>query len=278
MEDKKITCEEPGYYGQYLNRLKEILEHRGIAYWNDRECSNVIAALVGSTKLFTVKFTAWDNYVQPFVEFPFRVQDNTTAILALYLAQYNYGQMEEQCEKVLFLDADMGKLILTYGFGVKCPDFRKDSEEEIWDYVSELIEAGEDVYTWLNHLAVGKMEQTLRRLYRLLLSKAETLLQDREERMGDVRYGIKSVRELAEDPFCMIDEKARRLGIPTYREILAQNCDGVAAEQEREREQKSSNHVRLTLADFLKNTLNTETLPEVKIEEVPDAGEDEFWK
>lgn len=321
MEDKKIICEEAECKESFLNRLRAILERREIIYWNDPKYSNVIAAGVGSEKFFTVKFVALEDYVQPFVEFPFRVQSNTTAIMALYLADYNHEQMDEQRGKMLYLNADMGKIILTYGFGVKCPDFNKESEEEIWEYVSELIEAGEDVYTCLNQLAVGKTGQTLRRLYLMLLEKAVKVLQGREEKTEEVTYGIKKLKEDAKDPFCLMDERARRLGMPTYREFLAMRRESIlqenededeeawedkeekarreddedesvwceedkkeqireeaAAEQEREADKKSGNHVRLTLADFLKNTLNTETLPEVKIEDVPDAGEDEFWK
>ena len=121
------------------------------------------------------------------VVFPFRVQFDALALMALYCCEFN-------CEKaytILDLDLDDGELSLKYAYYV--PDEEHFDRVEFKKIMDALIGVAEEKYVTLSHLSMGVLHSNRALNKKILQSAVESL--DGTIDVDEINYGAEIIRD-----------------------------------------------------------------------------------
>lgn len=121
--------------------------------------------------------------------FTFRVQCNSLALVALYMAEFNHDKAFSSMK----MNLDEGEVTIGYAYLLgKLSDFNPGY---FWIYVSSLIQPALEVYTRLQHLAVGKVSKEIKDYYKILLEKSLAVINEEEEEEEDIIFGSEGLEK-----------------------------------------------------------------------------------
>lgn len=159
-----------------LNCIKATLDKHKVKYSDDSDEDKIIGILLGiDNKVFSMKIILQDEKVIFILAFPFRVQSNSVAIVALYMAQFNVNKAFSEMN----MDLDDGEVTIKYSYLLG--NSENFDEDYFWTYMIVLIYSAKETYTILNRLAVGKVSIEIKTLYKTLLEQSLAVINEEED-------------------------------------------------------------------------------------------------
>lgn len=120
--------------------------------------------------------------------FPFRIQCNSLALVALYITEFN-AKRELPSIK---MDMEKGEVVMEYSYFLKTSI--EYDKKRLWFYIDALISPMFDAYQCLHRLAVGKVSKDSKDYYRALLEKSLAVIDGHEEDEQYINYGSSGLK------------------------------------------------------------------------------------
>ena len=172
-----------------LQNIKETLSEHHLKYIYDQDRPKMVEIPFGTeNKPFRMQVILQNEKVIFRLAFPFRVQCNSLALVALYMAQFN----ENKAFSLMNLDLDDGEVTMEYSYLIgKAEDY---NSKYFWIYMTSLIQPSLETYTRLQRLAVGKISKDDKELYKALLQKSLAVINGEEEDEDDIIFGSEDLK------------------------------------------------------------------------------------
>lgn len=182
--EKRLGVEEE----KILGCIKDTLDKRGLKYAYVQDSPKMLEVGFGAdNKILRMMIILQNEKIIFRLVFPFRIQCNSSALVTLYIAQYN----EDKALSRMHLDFDDGEVTMEYSyFPGKAENF---DAEHFWIYMMSLVYPSQVAYTRLNRLAIGKVSKDVKELYKSLLEKSLAIINGEEEDENDIIYGCEDL-------------------------------------------------------------------------------------
>lgn len=169
--------------------IKKVLEENQLEYsFHSESVKRIEILFVTENKPYSMQILLQNEKVVLRLVFPYRVQCNSLALVALYVAEFN----QDKAFSLVNLNMSTGELSMEYAYYLsKAEKFDAESFET---YMNALLLLSNDIYTKLSHLAVGKVSKEIREYYKTLLEMSLTVLNGEEDE-NSIVYGSEILRK-----------------------------------------------------------------------------------
>lgn len=169
--------------------IKKVLEENQLEYsFHSESVKRIEILFVTENKPYSMQILFQNEKVVLRLVFPYRVQCNSLALVALYVAEFN----QDKAFTLVNLNMSTGELSMEYAYYLsKAEKFDAESFEI---YMNALLLLSNDIYTKLSHLAVGKVSKEIREYYKTLLEMSLTVLNEKEDE-NRIVYGSETLRK-----------------------------------------------------------------------------------
>ncbi len=169
--------------------VRETLLEHGLKYIYDADTQRVIEVMLGEDNMpFRMQINLRDSRLVCRSTFPFRIQCNSLALVALYITEFN-AKRELPSIK---MDMEKGEVVMEYSYFLKTSI--EYDKKRLWFYIDALISPMFDAYQCLHRLAVGKVSKDSKDYYRALLEKSLAVIDGHEEDEQYINYGSSGLK------------------------------------------------------------------------------------
>lgn len=183
-QEKNLGAEKEKIWGCIMDTLNK----RGIKYTYTQDSPKMLeVGFETDNKILRMVIIMQNEKIIFRLVFPFKIQYNLLVLVVLYMAQF----YKEKAFSCMHLDLDNCEVTTEYSylFG-KADDF---DAEHFRIYMMSLVYLSQEIYTGLNHLAVGKVSKDIKEFYKSLLEKSLPIINGEKEDENDILYGCEDL-------------------------------------------------------------------------------------